>query len=89
MALPPVDWQMIKEQLARRIREIREERYGENGGPLLAAAMEIPFRTLFNYEAGCTIPAMSILKFIEVTDANPHWLLTGEGPRYRNATPMN
>ncbi len=29
-----------------------------------------------------TIPAEVILQFIEITEANPHWLLTGDGPRY-------
>ena len=33
-------------------------------------------------EAGETIPALIILRFIEVTSAHPHWLLTGEGCRY-------
>jgi hypothetical protein len=76
------DWQALKSDLARRIREIRQELYGEHGGPLLAEALELPFRTWHNYEAGCTIPAHSILRFIEVTEANPHWLLTGEGEKY-------
>ena len=76
------NWQTIKADLARRIREIREELYGEHGGPLLAEALQIPFRTWHNYEAGCTIPAQSILRFIEVTKAHPHWLLTGQGEKY-------
>jgi DNA-binding transcriptional regulator YiaG len=76
------DWQTIKNDLARRFREIREELYGENGGPLLAAALGTPFRTVLNYEDGCTIPAQAILRFIEVTNAHPHWLLTGEGEKY-------
>jgi hypothetical protein len=76
------NWQAIKADLARRVREIREELYGEHGGPLLAEALQIPFRTWHNYEAGCTIPAQSILRFIEVTEAHPHWLLTGQGEKY-------
>ena len=76
------NWQTIKADLARRVREIREELYGEHGGPLLAEALQIPFRTWHNYEAGCTIPAQSILRFIEVTEAHPHWLLTGQGEKY-------
>ncbi len=76
------DWQTIKQDLARRIRAIRVELYGEHGGPLLAEALDLPFRTWHNYETGQTIPAESILRFIEVTDAHPHWLLTGEGVRY-------
>jgi hypothetical protein len=76
------EWRVIKSDLARRIREVREELYGVHGGPLLAQKLGIPFRTLMNYEVGCTIPATTILRFIEVTDAHPHWLLTGEGDRY-------
>src|SRR5262245_55513445 len=65
--------------LAGRVREIRLELFGENGGPLLAEALGLPCRTWMNYEAGVTIPAAVILRFIEVCGASPHWLLTGEG----------
>ena len=76
------DWQTVKMGLAERIREIRIDLYGKNGGPLLAEALKIPFRTLHNYESGCTIPAQTILRFIELTGADPHWLLTGHGDRF-------
>jgi hypothetical protein len=76
------DWQVVKRELAERVREIREETFGEHGGPLLAEALRLPFRTWLNYEAGCTIPALVILRFIEVTNAHHHWLLTGEGEKY-------
>ena len=62
------DWLVIKHDLARRIREIRLELFGEYGGPMLSEALELPFRTWHNYESGCTIPAQSILRFIEVTE---------------------
>ena len=81
------DWSILKLELARRIRLIREEVYGENGGPLLAQTLRIPYRTWFNYETGCTVPAPTILQFIELTDANPNWLLTGEGPKYNSRDP--
>jgi hypothetical protein len=80
--LPSSDWQTLKMGLAERIREIRIDLYGTNGGPLLAEALKIPFRTLHNYESGCTIPAQTILRFIELTGAHPHWLLTGRGERF-------
>ncbi len=81
--LPPEsDWRAVKSDLSRRMREIRVALYGEHGGPLLAKAMGIPFRTLHNYEMGCTIPAHVILRFIELTGAHPHWLLTGEGDQF-------
>jgi hypothetical protein len=78
------DWPVIRSELARRIREVRESLYGEHGGPLLARGMGLPFRTWHNYETGCTIPAQTILRFIELTEANPHWLLTGEGEMFRS-----
>lgn len=77
--LPPPDWIAVKSALAERIREVRHDLYGAHGGPLLAEALRLPFRTWMNYEMGCTIPAQVILRFIEVTRAHPHWLLTGEG----------
>ena len=76
------DWQIVKFGLAQRVREIREEGYGEHGGPMLAEALNLPFRTWLNYESGATIPAQVILRFMELTGAHPHWLLTGEGVRY-------
>lgn len=76
------EWHILKLGLAERVREIRIALYGINGGPLLAEALKIPFRTLHNYETGCTIPAQTILRLIEVTGAHPHWLLTGNGERF-------
>ncbi len=78
------NWQTIKLDLAHRIRTIRVELFGANGGPLLAQEIGVPFRTWMNYEDGCTIPAQAILRFIEVTNADPHWLLTGDGEAYRS-----
>jgi hypothetical protein len=67
--------------LAGRVREVRRELYGESGAPMLAEALGLPTRTWLNYEVGVTIPAEVILRFIEVTGADPHWLLTGLGQR--------
>jgi hypothetical protein len=79
------DHRVAMSALSHRVREIRLERYGENGGPMLAEALKLPFRTWLNYEAGVTIPGLVILRFIELTGACPRWLLTGEGPRYSQA----
>ena len=68
--------------LALRVREIRQETFGENGGPLLADLLRLPFRIWFEFEAGRTIPAVVILHFLELTHANPHWLRTGCGDKY-------
>ena len=86
--------------LAGRVREIRRQVFGEQGGPRLAEALGLPDGTWMNYEAGVTIPALVMLRFIEVCGASPHWLLTGgaatpaTGPdrrcppvRHRSGTP--
>lgn len=76
------DWLAVKSALADRVRQIRRDLYGAYGGPVLAEVLQLPFRTWANYESGYTIPAQVILRFIEVTRADPHWLLTGEGQPY-------
>lgn len=76
---PDADWGSIKADLAKRIRIVRQELYGANGGPLLARKLQISHRELHDYENGESIPAHFILRLIEQTGVNPHWLLTGEG----------
>lgn len=76
------EWQSIKSDLGRRVREIRVALYGENGGPLLAEELQVPYPSLHDFENGCTIPGESILRFIELTGVHPHWLLTGDGERF-------
>jgi hypothetical protein len=71
-----------RDGLCRRLRRIRVELYGEDGGPMLAESLHLPFRTWHHYESGVTVPAQVLLRFIALTGACPHWLLTGEPPRY-------
>jgi hypothetical protein len=71
--------------LAHRIRLIREELFGPDGAPILADALRLASSTLLNYETGSAIPPRVLLRFLEVTDTDPHWLLTGTGPRYRSS----
>ena len=68
--------------LAQRVYEVRLERYGEHGGPTLAHALDLPLRTWMNYETGVTIPALVILRFIQITGASPEWLLSGQCGKY-------
>jgi hypothetical protein len=75
--------QRFNDLLAIRVREIRRERYGDGGIPILARLLGLPVQTWVNFEAGVGMPAPVILRFIEVTGADPRWLLTGEGDRYR------
>ncbi len=76
------DWDALKGDLAARVHQTRVALYGENGGPLLAEALGVSFRTLHGYEIGRRIPAPFILRFIELTGVDPHWLLTGEGSQF-------
>src|SRR5262245_26380462 len=77
----------LKSQLAERLRSIRIELYGDRGGPELARQLEIPNRTWYNYEIGVTVPAEILLRFLEVTSVEPHWLLHGEGAKFRTRPP--
>ncbi|HEV3166520.1 MAG TPA: helix-turn-helix transcriptional regulator [Isosphaeraceae bacterium] len=69
--------------LADRLRQVRLELFGEQGLSELAHQLGIPSRTWHHYESGVTVPAEVILKFVELTSLEPHWLLSGRGPKYR------
>jgi len=71
------------DELSPRVREIRRDKFGEDGIATLSQTMKIPAHTWENFENGVLIPAGIILEFIELTGVEPHWLLTGEGARYR------
>ena len=73
----------LKSLISDRLREVRQELFGEHGGPELARRLNLPARTWYNYETGVTVPAEILLAFIEQTGVNPVWLLTGEGPQSR------
>ncbi|RUL88872.1 hypothetical protein [Tautonia sociabilis] len=83
---PRDDWMVIRSDLAGRIREIRLELYGENGGPLLASALDLPFHRWAEFESGMAMPGEIMLRFLMLTQADPHWLLTGEGPKFRSSS---
>ena len=83
----PPDRAEARHRLASRLRAVRVERYGERGGPELAGRLGVPARSWYNYELGVTVPAEVLLRFLEVTGAEPCWLLDGRGPRYRADDP--
>jgi transcriptional regulator with XRE-family HTH domain len=76
----------VKASLSRRLREIRQELFGDHGGPELARRLGLPARTWYNYETGVTVPAEVLLGFIEQTGANPTYLISVEGSRYRRTS---
>jgi len=73
--------------LAERLRTIRSELFGERGGPEMARRLNLPIRTWYNYEAGVTVPAEVVLRFMELTAVEPLWLLHGQGAKFRSAHP--
>jgi hypothetical protein len=72
-----------KLELAERLTALRLELFGERGGPEMARRLGIPVRTWYNYEGGVTVPAEVVLKVIELTSAEPGWLLHGKGPKFQ------
>jgi hypothetical protein len=70
--------------LARRLKVIRIQLFGEHGLPELAKQLGVPPETWANYEQGVTMPAEVLLAFIELTSVDSHWLLTGEGSPRRS-----
>ena len=51
--------------IARRVREIRQDLYGESGIETLAEALNVPTATWLNYEWGLTMPADIMLEFLD------------------------
>jgi len=72
------------DDLASRIRLVRIETHGADGVTDLAEALGLPDRTWRNFEHGVRIPGDVLLRFLVLTGAEPHWLLTGEEDRYRS-----
>jgi hypothetical protein len=69
--------------LADRIAEVRRDLYDDAGIPALVDSLGLARRTRMNDEAGVVMPATVLLRFLLLTAVEPHWLLTGDGPRYR------
>jgi hypothetical protein len=68
--------------MAARLREVREDFYGEHGSQFWADELGIPMETWLNYEQGIIVPAEIALKLLVFTSVCAEWLLTGEGEKY-------
>jgi hypothetical protein len=75
-------WSDRREGIARRLREIRQDLFGKSGGPEVARQLGLPARTWYGYETGATVPAEVLLALIELTGANPMYVLFGKEPKY-------
>ncbi len=73
----------VKCRLSERLHEIRVELFGDRGGSEMARRLDLPVRTWYNYEAGVTVPAEVLLRFMELTSVEPMWLLHGQGSKFR------
>lgn len=68
--------------ISKRLAEIRRDLFGDEGIPTIAEALHLPPLTWMNYERGVVMPATVLLCVLDLTSADPHWLLTGRGPKY-------
>jgi hypothetical protein len=77
------EWERRQQlELADRLREIREDVYGENGGEVLADALKITPQTWLGYESGVVVPVKIVLQLMVMARVDHHWLLTGQGQKY-------
>jgi hypothetical protein len=77
------EWERRQQlELADRLREIREDVYGEYGGQVLADALKIPPQTWLGYESGVVVPVKIVLQLMVMARVDHHWLLTGQGQKY-------
>ena len=73
--------------LASRLRDVREDLYGEFGAQFLADALELPLQTWLNYEAGVVVPGHVKLRVQVVTRVTARWPANGEGKKYDRRVP--
>ena len=70
-------------ELGKRLRVIRQEVYGQHGVPMLADVLGLNSRDWLEAETQGNLAADVLLRFMVLTGAHPHWLLTGLGPVYQ------
>src|SRR5260370_21112013 len=61
----------VKASLSRRLKAIRQEQFGEHGGPELSRRLSLPARTWDNYETAVTDPAEVLLRFSQPPGVYP------------------
>ena len=72
------------EEITKRLQFIVDEKF-HGVWTHLAKKAGIPSGTFARYMKGEGIPKLEqFVRIMEVTQAEPRWLLTGEGPIYRN-----
>ena len=66
-------------EIGSRLRETRNDWYGEHGAQFFADALGIPLRIWLSYESGHRMTGDIMLRFLVMTQVNPEWLLSGQG----------
>jgi hypothetical protein len=69
--------------LAKRLKQVRVELFGQDGIEEVAHRLGIPAQTWRHYELGVALPAEVLLVFLELTQVDPTWLSTGKGFQFR------
>jgi hypothetical protein len=82
-----MDKARTRRAIAERLITLRIDRFGARGRHEMARSLGLKARTWSTYEKGVAVPGEIILKVIELTSAEPAWLLHGVGPRYRTDRP--
>ena len=78
------DYSTLTSEFTRRIRHIVDEKF-HGVWTHLAKKAGIPSGTFARYMKGEGIPKLEqFARIVEVTQAEPRWLLMGEGPIFRN-----
>ena len=73
-----------RDMIGQRLHAVRTELFGSDGVDVLARQLGIAPQVWRNIEQiGGLITAAQLLAFVELTGANPVWLLRGDGPKYR------
>ena len=74
-----------RQSLHQRVRLVRQELFGDERVQELADALRVPIENWLGIEQGrAMLSGQLFLRFIDETNANPLWLLTGEGDRFKS-----
>lgn len=76
--------------LGDRLRLIRVELFGADGVAALAHRLGISARQWSEIESNDPRPSVDLLlRFVELTRADPVWVFIGRGQRYRNSEELS
>lgn len=77
----------LRQAIGRRLAVLREQRHGPRGRSAMAEDLDVTAKNWWNWERGRAMPGEVLLRLLELTGAEPLWVLHGGGPRYRGARP--